>query len=220
MRKILVLICVLFFVAGCGDQYPAEKLYWKANKFSEDIFRNPKGTPLSQYEEAVNAWDKFLGRHPLDGRSRQIMFVYGQLRYYQAAETEKAGGQGEYKKAVSEWEKLVNKYPNTEESSLALFRIGRIYEEKLVDLVVRKTLGEVWLDDPIRLLSTFVLDEEAVRSFAARAPIQTDDYPYVKFDRLFYSFNVAVHITQRLMADRTSVLPYVDISREDILASG
>ena len=95
-----------------------------------------------KYEEAVSAWDKFLAKHPLDGRSRQIMFVYGQLHYYKAEEMEKAGkpesqkagGQEEYRKAISEWEKLVNKYPNTEESSLALFRIGRIYEEKLGDL--------------------------------------------------------------------------------------
>jgi len=89
-----------------------------------------------KYDEAVNVWDKFLERHPLDGRSRQIMFVYGQLHYH-AAEQEKDKAPRDlegYRKAISEWEKLVNKYPNTDESSLALFNIGRIYEEKLGDL--------------------------------------------------------------------------------------
>jgi len=84
-----------------------------------------------KYDEAVSAWDKFLEKHPLDGRSRQIMFTYGQLHYYRAEEGKE---EVEYRRAVSEWEKLVNKYPNTEESSLALFRIGKIYEEKLGDL--------------------------------------------------------------------------------------
>jgi len=81
-----------------------------------------------KYDEAISTWDKFLEKHPLDGRSRQIMFVYGQLHYHKAEQDE-----DEYKKAISEWEKLVNKYPNTDESSLALLRIGQIYEEKLGD---------------------------------------------------------------------------------------
>jgi hypothetical protein len=82
-----------------------------------------------KYDEAKVVWDKFLEKHPLDERSRQIMFVYGQLHYHKAEKL----GEEEYKKAIAEWEKLVNKYPNTEESSLALFRIGQIYEEKLGD---------------------------------------------------------------------------------------
>ncbi len=92
-----------------------------------------------KYDEAVTALDKFLARHPLDGRSRQIMFIYGQMHYHAAEEQRKKtetseGGQGEYRKAISEWDKLVKKYPNTEESSLALFRMGQIYEDKLGEL--------------------------------------------------------------------------------------
>ena len=110
-----------------------------------------------KYDEAVVAWDKFLEKHPLDGRSRQIMFVYGQLHYHKAEGMEKAGEpeSEEYKRAVSEWEKLVNKYPNTEESSLALFRIGRIYEEELGELEkalesYRKLNWGSWYDDAQR----------------------------------------------------------------------
>ena len=88
-----------------------------------------------KYEEAIKIWDKFLEKHPLDHRSRQIMFTYGQLHYHLAdSETDISKKNDEYKKAISEWEKLISKYPNTEESSLALFRTGQIYEEKLGDL--------------------------------------------------------------------------------------
>lgn len=90
-----------------------------------------------KYDDAVAAWDGFLEKHPLDGRSRQIMFVYGQLNYHKAEEAEKnekGSGKNEYRKAITEWEKLVSKFPNTEESSLALYKIGQIYEEKLDDL--------------------------------------------------------------------------------------
>jgi len=88
-----------------------------------------------KYDDAVIAWNKFLEKHPLDDRSRQIMFAFGQLHYHSAeqAEEKKTDAEPEYRKAIAEWEKLVSKYPNTEESSLALFRIGQIYEEKLFD---------------------------------------------------------------------------------------
>ena len=37
-------------------------------------------------------------------------------------------------KPPGEWEKLVSKYADTDEFSLALFRIGQIYEEQLDEL--------------------------------------------------------------------------------------
>jgi len=77
-----------------------------------------------KYDEAIQTWDEFLEKHPLDSRSRQIMFIYGQIYFHKE----------DYQKAIAEWEKLVNKYPGTEESSLALFRIGKTYEEKLGSL--------------------------------------------------------------------------------------
>ena len=86
-----------------------------------------------RYDEAVKVWDAFLAEHPLDARCRQIMFAYGQIHYH-LSEQNKSSETDELRKAISEWERLVDKYPQTEESSLALFRIGRIYEEKLGDL--------------------------------------------------------------------------------------
>lgn len=77
-----------------------------------------------KYEEAVNAFDTFQAKHPLDERVRQIMFIYGQIHAHKS----------EHQLAITEWEKLVSKFPNTEESSLALFRIGQTYELPLGDL--------------------------------------------------------------------------------------
>jgi len=104
-----------------------------------------------QYDDAIKAWDEFLVKHPLDTRCRQIMFVYGHIHYH-IAEQNISTETDELQKAIAEWEKLVNKYPNTEESSLALFRIGQIYEEKLGDLEkalssYRKLKWGSWRDD-------------------------------------------------------------------------
>ena len=79
----------------------------------------------------------FLTKYPLDGRSRQILFTLGQM-HMAAAEKMEADGDGKkptaakrYRQAIEEWSRLVSKYPNTEESSLALYRTGIIYSEKL-----------------------------------------------------------------------------------------
>ncbi|MGB9597100.1 MAG: MG2 domain-containing protein, partial [Candidatus Poribacteria bacterium] len=99
-----------------------------------------KGVDLiaqEKYEEAKAIWNKFIEKYPLDERTRQIMFAFGQLHYHSAKQAEDkkltTDAESEYRKAIAEWEKLVSKYPNVEESSLALFRIGQIYEEKLMD---------------------------------------------------------------------------------------
>ena len=77
-----------------------------------------------KYDEVVRALDQFQAKHPLDERVRQIMLIYGQIHLHN----------DEPLSAIAAWEKLVSKYPNSDESSLALFRIGQTYEEKMGDL--------------------------------------------------------------------------------------
>jgi len=89
------------------------------------------------------------------------------------------------------------------------------WEQRIHEPRVRNSLGEVWLDDPVRLLSTFVFDEETTRRFSAQAPINTDNHPCAKYDRLANPFKVEVYVTQQIMAACTKVLPYVDITAED-----
>jgi len=96
------------------------------------------------YGLAQGHFDKFLQDHPLDGRARQILFTLGQIQHVLAEELEEANEAPDeetaekitahYRKAVEEWQRLVSKYPNTEESSLALYRVGVIQEEKLGQL--------------------------------------------------------------------------------------
>jgi len=110
-----------------------------------------------KYNDAIKTWDEFLTKHPLDARCRQIMFAYGQIHHH-FAEQNKAAEMDELRKAIAEWEKLVNKYPDTEESSLALFRIGEINEEKFGDLEkalesYRKLKWGSWQDDAQRRIA-------------------------------------------------------------------
>ncbi|HUV06202.1 MAG TPA: MG2 domain-containing protein, partial [Spirochaetia bacterium] len=91
-----------------------------------------------KYDEAMDIWNVFLVKYPLDSRSRQILFTMGQIDYQRGKES-KARGQWQeakdwFQKAIAGFRRLVAKYPGTEESGLAQLRIGEILENELGDL--------------------------------------------------------------------------------------
>ncbi len=92
-----------------------------------------------KYDDARKLFAAFSTKHPLDGRVRQILFTVGQIDYAAARKLEANKGNkaliaAAYRRAIDHWNRLVSKYPNTDESSLALYRIGVIHEEKLDEL--------------------------------------------------------------------------------------
>ena len=115
-----------------------------------------------KYPGARKQFDAFLEKHPLDTRVPQILFIFGQIQVAAAVKAEedakskpaaKAGDSSIpandprglfavpgaevvliYRAAIDEWARLIQRFPQAEESSLALYRTGVIYEEKLHDL--------------------------------------------------------------------------------------
>jgi len=91
-----------------------------------------------RYDRARSVWGEFLNRHPLDFRSRQILFAFGQIEYQQGRDSRESGQLAEarthFESAIGSFRRLVSKYPRTEESGLAQLRIGEILENELGDL--------------------------------------------------------------------------------------
>ena len=90
-------------------------------------------------EQARTKFEDFLTKHPLDARAPQILFLFGQMEFVKAEDLEMAKADSKkvnaaYRKAIDRWQRLVSKYPGTQQSSLALYRIAMIYEEKLGEL--------------------------------------------------------------------------------------
>ncbi|MCA9259610.1 MAG: tetratricopeptide repeat protein, partial [Planctomycetales bacterium] len=104
--------------------------------------------------------ERFLTAHPLDGRAAQVLYLLGSIEYdaaYRAeketstkavvADTASGGTDGEattqksassspralWLSTIQRWQRLTSKYPRSDEASLAQYRIGQIYEEKLKD---------------------------------------------------------------------------------------
>ena len=78
---------------------------------------------------------------------------------------------------------------------------------------VRDDLADSNLDDPDILLGRFLIGGEALRSYVAGAPLNTDDRPRVEFTR---SSKVEERpITERLIQLKESVLPYVEFGPDE-----
>jgi len=73
---------------------------------------------------------------------------------------------------------------------------------------VGDSLAEVWLDAPVRLLSTMILDEEALEAFCGQAALNTDDLPLAGSD-WFIPAQAALDNVTRLFAAQSPVYPYV-----------
>ncbi len=92
-----------------------------------------------KYDDAKNRFEQFLKKHPLESRNAQVLFTLGQIEFAAATKLEKDKADTKliataYARAIDQWARLVSKYPRTNEASLALYRTGLIYEEKLKDL--------------------------------------------------------------------------------------
>ena len=79
------------------------------------------------------------------------------------------------------------------------------------------SLAEVLLQDPVRLLSQMILDENGIRTISVNAGINTDDWPIVQFETNPKDENSTPN-RQSLMALRGTILPYLkdNLRTEDL----
>lgn len=95
-----------------------------------------------EWDLARKTWTDFLGAHPLDSRAKGIAFALGEMYLDQARdENEKEQRAWEnpalaelHRKAIAEWDNLSKKYAQSEEASRALYFIGSVYENELLEL--------------------------------------------------------------------------------------
>ena len=122
----------------CANRYPNGR-YWSQSQSRILDAEFQKGIQCLEdedYEKACSLFEGFLKRNPLDARSWQILFLFGQIHFAKGEELEEADADSSaigkaYEKAIDEWSRLASKHPNTQEASLALLRVATTYEEKL-----------------------------------------------------------------------------------------
>lgn len=123
------------------DQYPNGRLWEQAQSgiIDAEFMLGIQAVEAGDEALARRRMEEFLAAHPLDSRSRRILFIFGMFPYAEALRLteEKAAATATaplFEKAIKEWERLISKYPQSEESSLALYNTGVILADHLGQL--------------------------------------------------------------------------------------
>lgn len=77
-----------------------------------------------QYEAARPLLREFLAKYPLDKRSPEILFLFGQMNYEEK----------KWEAAIDDWRRVVSKFPKSDEASHAQYKIAVVMEQELVKL--------------------------------------------------------------------------------------
>ncbi|RYD36000.1 MAG: tetratricopeptide repeat protein, partial [Verrucomicrobiaceae bacterium] len=144
-------------------------------------------------KQARERLDAFLAQYPLDGRARQILFIYGQTAYA-AAQVRELDDRVKspdaplpdatldlFHSAIEQWSRLIAKYPDSDEASLALYNTALILTDKLdrpeegLAAFRRLTWGQ-WA--PLAKQRAAILEEKSLAISAPRV-FRTNETPHL-----------------------------------------
>ena len=74
-----------------------------------------------QFDTARRMLREFLAQYPLDSRAPEVLWLFGQMSFQQAA----------WEDAINQWRQLVSKYPTTDEAARARYQIAEVLAQKL-----------------------------------------------------------------------------------------
>ena len=85
-----VLILLALLLTACSQQYSAERDFYRASKYSADIFKDPKGIPPYKFEKALANFQAIMTKYPRTQQAIESYFIAGDIymlenRYRDAA---------------------------------------------------------------------------------------------------------------------------------------
>lgn len=203
MKKPLFWVIILAIVlSGCGSQYQAEKLYWRATQVAKKLPDNPKLITTGHYQRLINAYQKVVERYPLEPQAAQAQFIIAQIYILENKVSE----------AEKELLKITQNFSrNSEVASKALFLIGNLYEEqnnwdratleyeKITDLYPLSSLG---LKIPIYIAEHYQRRKEIAEADHAYSKAVKgyrriiDDYSGTSIAPLIKSYLASTYVSQ------------------------
>lgn len=107
------------FLTGCSQQYKAEKAFYWASKYSEDIFKDPKNIPPFKFDKAMADFQAVVDKYPQTDQAIQAHLMIANL--YIVRE--------KYQDAINVFQVMLNKYTgNRELEAKTMLSIGTCYE--------------------------------------------------------------------------------------------
>ncbi|MBI5555610.1 MAG: tetratricopeptide repeat protein [Elusimicrobia bacterium] len=88
-QKLLIIVLLLsIFIIGCSRQYQAEKAFYWARKYSEDIFKDPKNIPPFKFGQALSNFKGIITRYPQSPQAVEAHLLIANLYLIQEKLTE------------------------------------------------------------------------------------------------------------------------------------
>ena len=79
LRKVTILILGLALLSGCSKQYAAEKDFYRASRYSADIFKDPKIIPPYKFEKALEDFTAIIDKYPGTPQAIEAHFIAGNI---------------------------------------------------------------------------------------------------------------------------------------------
>ncbi len=118
-RLFIIGLAILAFVGCESKEFKAERRMWRAHKLAQAVYKNPKGTPPFQLQQAQDEYRSIIKKYPDSFFAIQSQFSIGHL-YLVMGNFDKA--RAEYKKLTVSCDKKGNLCAEAD------FAIGNSYE--------------------------------------------------------------------------------------------
>lgn len=120
-KSLIIIMFLVFILSGCSQQYEAEKAFYRAVKYSEDIFKDPKNIPPYKFEKACQDFQEIIAKYPQTSQSMETHFLLGNLYVIR----------GNYDGAIEVFENLIAHYQGNDEMlAKAAVSVAGCYEKK------------------------------------------------------------------------------------------
>lgn len=121
-NTIFYLIILLFLtLTGCSAQYRAEKAFYSAARYAEDILKDPKNIPHYKFNQAIKKFERIITKYPESRQALEANFLIGNL--YFAKE--------QYTEALKTFDKIVVTYPGHKTMCAeAIIKTAQCYEKR------------------------------------------------------------------------------------------
>ncbi len=121
-RQKLLIIVLLFtmVLTGCSQQYKAEKAFYWAAKYSEDIFKDPKNIPPFKFEKAMANFKDIITKYPQLPQATEAHLMVSNLFIVQ----------GKFSEAIKSYRQVQSLYKDNKDlQAKVLISIASCYQQ-------------------------------------------------------------------------------------------
>ncbi|MDD5132402.1 MAG: tetratricopeptide repeat protein [bacterium] len=119
-NKIILGLLLILVLTGCSQQYKAEKAFYWASKYSEDIFKDAKNIPPFKFEQAMANYKDIIAKYPQLQQAVEAHLLIANLYIVQ----------GKFTEAINSYRQVQSLYTDNKDlQAKVLISIASCYQQ-------------------------------------------------------------------------------------------